>query len=187
MFLRRFAIGLIALSLVGQPVVAQSVRLQPSLELSTGDAFGSGGVYRDRHLDGGARLAVGLRVVRPQSFGMFVEVAGDALDVAADHLTNCPPSPRGGCLHWYPAFVGVSGVVGVIGQPSSEWEWRTAIGGGAYGADGTKVGAVVSQADIAVFPFAYVGMFAGVRAIVMPSFRHDRLWMIPWMIGVRVR
>ena len=42
--------------LVARPAVAQSFRIQPSLELSTGDAFGSGGVYRDRHLDGGARL-----------------------------------------------------------------------------------------------------------------------------------
>jgi hypothetical protein len=75
----------------------------------------------------------------------------------------------------------------VIGTPSSASEWRAAIGGGAYSADRTKVGAVVTQADVAAFPFVHVGFFAGVRALVMPSFRHDRLWMIPWMIGVRVR
>jgi hypothetical protein len=187
MDLRRPIVVLAALAFVVSPLAAQSFRLQPSVELSIGDAFGSGGVYRDRHLEGGARLAVGLRAVRPQSFGMFVEAAGDALDVAADHLTDCPPSPRGGCLRWYPAFAGVSGVVGVIGQPTSTSEWRAAIGGGAYGADGTKVGAVVTQADFGAFPFEHVGFFAGARAIVIPNFRHDRLWMIPWMIGMRAR
>src|SRR5688572_2616364 len=106
MLLRRFGIGLIALSFVAQPTTAQSFRLQPSLEISTGDAFGSGGVYRYRHLDGGGRIAVGLRVARPQSIGGFVEIAGDALDMGADYLLDCAPNPRGGCLEPYPAFVG---------------------------------------------------------------------------------
>ncbi len=187
MLLRRFAIGVIALSFVAKTAAAQSFRLQPSLELSMGDAFGSGGVYRYRHLDGGARIAVGLRVVRPQSVGGFVEIAGDALDLGAAYTTDCPPSPRGGCLRPYPAFFGVSGVAGVIGTPSTEFEWRAAIGGGAYGAGGTRVGAVVTHVDVAGYPFAHLGLVAGVRAIVIPSYRHDRLWMIPWMLGVRIR
>jgi hypothetical protein len=128
-----------------------------------------------------------VRYRKPHTFGFFGEVAGDALDAASDHLTHCPPDPRGGCLRWYPRFLGVSGSVGLIAQPNPETELRAAVGGGSYRANGTAVGAVVGQFDGAVFPFRHLGLVAGVRAVVVPRFRHERLWMIPWMFGARLR
>ena len=175
------------LSLLSGQLAAQSLRLERSVEFSTGNAYGSGGIYRGRDLDGGLRVSAGLRLLRADSMGAFIDVSAEALDMKSTKLSDCPPSPRGGCLRYYPRVVGVGALVGVIRQPWNTLEWRAALGGGAYAADGTLVGAILTQGDIGVFPFPRVGVFAGARGIVIPSYRHDRLWMIPWMIGVRLR
>ncbi|HEY9228536.1 MAG TPA: hypothetical protein VIP11_17915 [Gemmatimonadaceae bacterium] len=175
-----------ALAFLSRSMGAQSLRVRPSVELSTGTALGGGGVFRDRDLYG-ARVAVGFRVLRPGSFAVFADLVGDAVGFETGHTADCRPSPRGGCLESYPTFAGAHGLVGIMGQPNGAVEWRAAIGGGAYRGDGATVGGVVAQADVGIFPFSHLGGFAGVRTIVIPRFRHDRLWMIPWMIGVRVR
>lgn len=169
------------------PAAAQGRAVAVALDATTGNAFGSGGELRDRHLDGGARVAASVRYVRPRQLGVFAELAGDALGQSGVHLLNCIPNSRGGCMASYPEFVGATVVVGIIVQPSNQFELRGGIGGGVYGDNGTNVGTVVTEADVALFLFPHFGLLAGTRALVVPRYRGDRLWMIPWIVGVRIR
>lgn len=61
------------------------------------------------------------------------------------------------------------------------------IGGASDAVGGTRVGAIVGQVDVAVFPIAHLGLVLGARAIVIPSYRHDLLFAAPILIGPRAR
>src|SRR4051794_33420988 len=98
-----------------------------------------------------------------------------------------PVSPRGGCLDSYPEFSGTTAIIGVFAQPADELELRLGVGGGAYSADGPRVGAAVTQFDAALFPVRHVGVIAGARWIVVPRYHGERLSIAPWMLGLRFR
>jgi hypothetical protein len=104
------------------------------------------------------------------------------------HHAVCFPNPRGGCKDSYPEFFGPVATIGAIGRTANDrLEGRIGVGGAAYIADGTRVGAVVSHLDAALFPFTHIGVIAGGRWIAVPRYRGDRLSILPWMIGVRYR
>lgn len=80
------------------------------------------------------------------------------------------------------------GLLGAIMRRSDErLEMRAGIGGAAYAADGPRVGAAVAQIDAAAFPVDHFGPTLGARWIVVPRYRGDRLSILPWALGVRIR
>ena len=111
----------------------------------------------------------------------------DWLSVATGHAAVCYLGPRGDCLESYPAFAGPEITGGLMVRLRSRLEVRGGVGMGAYRRDGPRVGGLLSQIDAAVFPFSSLGFVAGARAIVIPRYRGDRLWVIPWAAGVRLR
>ena len=162
-----------------------------SIDATVGAGFGKGGEFYDRHLQG-ARIAASLRRSSLTRFGFFGELAIDALSLTSDHLTVCYPNPRGaGCLDSYPELWGATVTGGLTAQPTDRIEARLGVGGGAFIADptgrGTRVGAVLSQADVTLFPIPHLGVIAGARWIVVPRYRSDRLSILPWAIGLRLR
>jgi hypothetical protein len=157
-----------------------------AVDATVGGGFGNGGEFYDRNLQG-ARIAVSLRRSSATRFGFFGELAIDALSITSDHLAVCYPSPRGGCLASYPDLLGATVTGGLIAQHTDRIEARLGVGGGAFIADGRRVGAAVSQADITLFPVTHVGLIAGARWVAVPRYRGDRLSILPWAIGLRLR
>jgi hypothetical protein len=64
---------------------------------------------------------------------------------------------------------------------------RVGVGGAAFAADASRVGAAICQVDATVFPIAHVGLVVGARRIVIPNYRNGRLSLLPWTVGVSVR
>ena len=104
-----------------------------------------------------------------------------------EDLLVCYTSPRGGCLPRFPEFWGPTLTGGLIAQYMDRLEARLGVGGGAFSADRTRVGAAVSQLDLTFFPVSHIGLVAGTRWIVVPRYHGDRLSILPWAIGLRVR
>jgi hypothetical protein len=184
----RFATILLATSftLVAERVPAQA-RTSAAVDATVGIGVGKGGEYIDRAIAGG-RLAASLRRWQTPHTGVFGELSMDWLAVSMGHDLVCGPSPRGGCVTPYPELSGPAATVGVVtGRTDGRFEARLGAGGGAYGADGTRVGAVVSQLDASVFPVSHVGLIAGARWIVVPRYRSDKLSMVTCAFGLRLR
>jgi len=156
-----------------------------ALDATLGGARGSGGEFFDRGIVG-ARIALSMRGVKSARTVPFVEVAMDWLSVETGHNTVCYSSPRGGCLQPYPAFAGPEITAGVMGL-WSHVELRGGVGGGAYRRHGPRVGGLLGALDAAVFPFSRFGVVAGARAAMVPRYRGDVLWIVPWAAGFRVR
>ena len=95
--------------------------------------------------------------------------------------------PGAGCEPPYPDVAGPSASLGVLYAPFTRLETRVGVGGAAYSVDGTRVGAAIGQLDAAVFPAAHLGLTLSGRFVVIPRYRHDRLTMIPVLVGLRVR
>jgi hypothetical protein len=49
------------------------------------------------------------------------------------------------------------------------------------------VGAAIGQLDVAAFPAAHLGLILSGRFVAIPRYRHDRLTMVPVLVGLRVR
>lgn len=177
---------LIASAFSLDPLTAQSTR-SASADIAVGAGTGLGGEYVDRSMPT-FRFAASIRFRQTRTAAAFAELSVDWLD--RGHKLNCPVSPRGGCIPWYPGFTGVSATSGVIRRPSANTEYRLAAGAGFYKANQeprTAVAAVIGHADAAVFVLPRLGLTAGARAIVLPAFRGNLLAFIPVTIGVRVR
>lgn len=174
-----------ALALTAEISHAQA-RTSGAVEATAGGALGQGGEFFDRDLTV-ARLAVSVRRLSTERFGMFGELGIDLLGVSSGHHAVCYTSPRGGCKDSYPEFLGPVALIGVIARRGNRIEGRLGIGGAAYRDFGPRVGAIVSQADVAYFPVRHVGVVGGGRWIVVPRYRGDRLSLIPWSVGVRIR
>lgn len=177
-------------------VVASGLALRPersaaqgrttmAVDAALGAGFGKGGEFYGRNQHSG-RIAVSVRRSRPTQVGFFGEVALDAVLPSGDLLV-CYRSPRGGCLQRFPDFWGPTLTGGLIAQPIDRFEARLGVGGGALSAGGTRVGAAVSQLDMAFFPVSHIGLTAGTRWIVVPRYRGDKLSVLPWAIGLRFR
>jgi len=177
------AASVVAMS--SRQVHAQSLR-SLALDATLGGARGRGGEFYDRGIVG-ARIAMSMRGPQGAHIGPFVEVAMDWLSVGTASDAVCYLSPRGGCLQPYPAFAGPEITAGLVVGLRSHMELRGGIGGGAYVRDGPRVGGLLGQVDAAVFPFSHLGIVAGARAVVVPRYRGELLWTVPWAAGFRVR
>lgn len=173
------------LSIRSEHLAAQG-RTTLAVDATLGAGFGKGGEFYDRQLTG-ARVAVSVRRSSRTRVGFFGDLAIDALSIASAHAAVCYPSTRGGCLDSYPELFGSTVAVGLITQTTDRIEARLGVGGGTFIADGTRVGAAVTQADVSFFPVSHLGVIAGARWIVVPRYREDRLSVLPWSIGLRFR
>ena len=180
---RTVAVALLA----GLASTATAQRFSWNADDTVGSGTGRGGEFVDRGLEGG-RVAASARFKGAGSVGAFSEVALDLLNLQGGHKLSCIAGRTSACLPWYPEFSGPVAVIGAFAQPWSRTELRAGVGGGAYEpGNGPRVGAFVAQVDGAVFPIHHVGLVLGVRHILVPSYRHERLTITPWMVGLRVR
>jgi hypothetical protein len=180
----------IPLSLAGAALVlaarASSAQFISSVavDATTGAGKGRGGTYWDRD-NGGVRLAVSLRHRTSPNVSLYSELAMEWLAIRIGHDALCVLKPDGSCMPAYPEFSGPAATFGLVAQPNQRLEFRGAVGGAAYKADGTRVGAIVGQLDGVVFPFQHVGFLIGGRVVTVPRYRGDQLATYPWMVGVR--
>ena len=170
---------------LGPERTAAQGRTTIAIDATLGAGFGKDGEFYGRNQQSG-RIAVSVRRSRPTQVGFFGEVALDAVLPSADFLV-CYRSSRGGCLPSFPEFLGPTLTGGLIAQPIDRFEARLGVGGGTFSAGGTRVGAAVSQLDMAFFPVSHIGLIAGTRWIVVPRYRGDKLSVLPWAIGLRFR
>jgi hypothetical protein len=139
-----------------------------------------------------AHLSVAQRVVQRGQLAMYAEVSYDWLGRvgplgANPDLVCVLDRPGAGCRPPYPNVTGPRASIGALYAPFTRVETRVGVGGAAYSVDGTRVGAAVGQLDAAVFPADRLGLTLGVRFAVIPGYRHDRLTMIPVLLGLRLR
>ena len=92
----------------------------------------------------------------------------------------------------YPELLGLTVTAGFIAQRTNRIEARLGFGAGAFivdptGLRGTRVGAMLSQADVTLFPVTHIGLIAGARWIAVPRYHGDRLSVFPWALGLRFR
>ena len=170
---------------LGPERTAAQGRTTMAVDATVGAGFGKGGEFYGRNQQSG-RIAVSVRRSRQTRVGFFGEAALDAVLPSGDLLV-CYRSPRGGCLQRFPDFWGPTLTGGLIAQPIDRFEARLGVGGGAFSAGGTRVGAAMSQLDMAFFPVSHIGLIAGTRWIVVPRYRGDKLSVLPWAIGLRFR
>jgi hypothetical protein len=183
----RFTPIVLATSFALAARVPAQARTSAAVDATVGAGVGKGGEHFDRAI-GGGRLAASLRRWPTPRVGVFGELSMDWLAVSIGHDLVCRPSSRGGCMTPYPELSGPAATVGVVtGRADRRFEARLGAGGGAYSADGTRVGAAVSQLDAAVFPVPRVGLVVAGRWIVVPRYRSDQLSMVTWGFGLRLR
>lgn len=150
-------------------------------------AKGSGGEFSNRELMGG-RIALSVSRSRATNLAFFGELSMDVLYEGMGTAAICRPSSRGGCLGDFPELSGPAAVIGVSTESSDQvMQLRLGFGGGAYAKEKTRVGALVSQMDGAIFPTSHLGMVLGARWVAVPRFRSDRLSLLQWSFGVRIR
>jgi hypothetical protein len=182
----RFIVLVVACGLaLGPERTAAQGRTTIAVDATLGAGFGKGGEFYNRAQQSG-RIAVSVRRSRSTQVGLFGEVALDAVLPSGDLLV-CYQSPRGGCLQRFPDFWGPTLTGGLIAQRIDRFEARLGVGGGALSSGGSRVGAAVSQLDVAFFPLSHIGLITGTRWIVVPRYRGDRLSVLPWAIGLRLR
>jgi hypothetical protein len=191
---RMFDVKLLELLvLVGALTAATSVSAQSRVS-ATGEAamalgHGGGGEYRERGI-GGFQFAASVRFRRSAAVSVFGEITRESLGFIAGGDAICVVSPHGGCVPRYPSFGGVAATAGLLFRDGADGEWRAGVGMGAFSTDDrghTRVGALLGQLDGAEFPFEHVGITLGVRSVLLPRFRGDRLWIVPVSLGLRVR
>ena len=170
---------------VSAPVAAQRP-VALAIDATVGGSQGHGGEFWDRGL-AGARFAITVRGGGMRTLVPYGEAAIDWLSITMGHDLLCVPSSRGGCMDPYPGLRGPTISFGLLARPRRRIELRGGVGGGAYEAEGTRVGAITANGDIAGFIVGHVGVVIGTRLIIVPRYRGDRLWTNPWAIGVRIR
>lgn len=176
-----------AAAAMAAPLRAQA-NTSAAVDIAGEGAAGRGGEYRDRDIFG-LRLAASIRLRRSPGIDVFGEMAAEGLG-AFGYDAICQISVRGGCVPEYPALAGIAATAGVLAHVGNGVELRLGSGGGVFRMDDrgrTRVGGIVGQFDAAWFLFEHVGMVAGSRLILLPSFRHDRLVIAPFGIGARFR
>jgi len=139
-----------------------------------------------------AHVAIADRVLQRGRFTAYAEAGYDWLGKfymigANSDLVCVVDRPSGGCRPDFPDVTGPSASIGLLWAPFTRVEIRVGVGGGAYSVDNTRVGAGIGQLDAGVFPGAHLGLILGARFAVIPRYRHDRLTMVPVLLGLRVR
>jgi hypothetical protein len=162
-----------------------------SSDVTVGGAIVDGGDFLN-HSKAAAHLSLAGRIRQRERFAVYVEADYDWLGRFGLLGTNpdlvcVVDHPGGGCRPSYPDVAGPSASIGLLFAPVNGVEARVGVGGASYTIDGTRVGAGVGQLDAAVFPAPHVGLILGARLGVVPRYRHDRLTMVPVLLGLRLR
>jgi hypothetical protein len=162
-----------------------------SADATAGGAIVDGGEFFNNG-KAAAHLSLAGRVLQRGRFAMYAEAGYDWLGRfgllgANPDLTCVLNRPGDGCAPPYPDATGPSASIGLVYVPFTRVETRIGLGGAAYSVEGTRVGAALGQLDAAVFPAAHLGLIIGTRFAVVPRYRHDRLTMVPVLLGLRVR
>lgn len=189
---RRFALVLAFTLGVGS---SHDASAQGGYRWSADGAVGAASVNGGGFFDNGpaaAHLAVANRVLQRGALATYVE-AGYDWQFRLGPLGGNPDlicivnTPGGSCAPSFPDVTGASLSIGLAYAPFSKIETRVSLGGAAYSVGGTVVDAAVGQLDAAVFPARHVGLMLAARYAVIPRYRHDRLTMLPVLLGLRVR
>jgi hypothetical protein len=163
-------------------------RLAVSAEVTYTGGVGRGGEYtaRNKH---GARAAVSVRSASRAKVTPYIEVATHAWSLTTGYDLTCPINAQGQCIPNYPDFTGPELLAGMLWRPQRKLELRSAIGLGGYrgGVGGARVGGATAAVDGALFVTSRWGVVAGVRALVISSYRGEYLSSVPVVIGVRWR
>ena len=180
------ALAILSSAIPSLAAAQRSVAFSADVGFAAGS--GRGGDYRDRGI-GGWRVGGSLRIRQSATRIGFLEVARESFDIRSGHLAICVLQPSGECVPTYPGFSVVAATIGtVLLRP--QWELRAGLGGGSFATDDrgrTRVGGIVGQIDAALFITPRVGLVGGIRPFVIPSFRHDPLWIVPLAVGIRIR
>ena len=182
-------LALITVALFHVPTVSAQVRRSAALDAGIGIANGRGGDFVDRGF-AGARIAVSGVVPVTQNVGLFIGLGYDWSGRPPAHGDLCridPGNPGGGCLPSFPAIRGADLTVGGAAALGSTVELRAGLGAGAFSLDGTRLGGVLGEGEVAFFPVASFGIVASTRTLVIPSYRGDRLSLARWSLGLRLR
>ena len=174
---------------------ARSVNAQVEHRWSTDAAVGGASAKGGDFLSTGraaADVSLAGQLVRHSRFAIYAEAGyqwfGQFGLLGADPDLTCVLSPRsGGCKPHFPDVTGPIASIGLVYAPSARVESRVGLGGAAYSVDGTRVGATIAQLDATVFPAAHVGLLLTGQFVTIPRYRHDRLTMVPVLVGLRVR
>lgn len=158
-----------------------------SADAGIGGGTGKGSAYFENDR-AAARLAVSLRASHQRSIAVYGEAGFDWLGLGGNPDLIClVDRSSGACKPPYSDVTGPSASIGVLFVPFTRVEMRVGVGGAAYSVEGARVGAAIGQLDAAVFPTAHLGVAIGTRLAVIPRYRHERLSIIPVLLGLRVR
>lgn len=169
---------------VARAAIGQTTRSW-TFDAAVGGSHGRGGDFIDKG-DMGSRLAVGANVTRGRT-GLYAELSYDWFGMIGSHDIVCYVSSRGGCKQGYPELSGPAISVGALARPSNRTELRLGLGGAAYEANDTRVGAIIAAADAAAYPAQHIGVVAGFRSVAIPRYRGDRISIRAIMTGIRLR
>ena len=162
-----------------------------SSDAAVGGAIVKGGDFFNNSR-AAASLSVAAQMAQRGRFAAYVEASYDwfgqfGLLGGNPDLLCIVDRPGAGCEPPYPGVAGPSASLGVLYAPVTRLETRVGVGGAAYSVSGTGVGAAIGQLDAAVFPAAHLGLILSGRFVAIPRYRHDRLTMVPVLVGLRVR
>jgi hypothetical protein len=175
------------LLLVSLPVfLGAQARTSFALDASVNLGVGKGGEFKDDDY-GSVRVAASVARGVSKKIGMFAELAVDPLALSDGSSLVCLPSSRGGCAPPFPSFTAASLLIGAMSSRDRWFEVRAGIGGAIAAEHNTRVGGIVTQADVGLFPMRHLGLVLGWRAIVIPRFRHDKLTLGSAVVGLRIR
>jgi hypothetical protein len=186
MKLRRVMVGAIVSLSVSSTVFAQA-KTSFAIDGSINPGTGKGGEFKDGD-SWSWRVAASLTRTLTPRIGVFMEVAADPSSLSNGDFAVCIPSSRGGCAPGFPAFSSASAVLGLeSGRQEGRFEVRAGVGGGMVSANHLRVGAVVTQADLGLFPLWHAGLVLGWRETIIPKFNGDRLSITSALVGLRLR
>ncbi len=185
MKLSRLIVGTLLSSLLPICLGAQA-RTSFAFDASVNVGVGKGGEFKDDDY-GSVRVAASVARGAPKKIGMFAELAVDPLALSDGSTLVCLPSSRGGCAPPFPSFTAASLLIGAMSSRDRWFEVRAGIGGAIVAEHTTRVGGIVTQADVGMFPVRHVGLVLGWRAIIIPRFRQDKLTLGSAVVGLRIR
>ncbi len=183
----RFAAAVAALGFVHAANAQNSVVW--AADASLGGNIGRGGQFA---LPSNPVAEIGVSVRKPlqHSIGLDAEVDYDYSWKLPDPDLTCiifPPFSSTGCAPRFPAISGPLGLFGVTFGAADVVQLRVNAGLAAYSADGVRLGAPVTEIDVAGAPVSRLAVVAGWRAFVLPNYRGDRLRVTTWRLGLRLQ
>jgi hypothetical protein len=177
---------------MGQPVRAQT-GFTWAADASIGVADQRGGEFLASSAPA-ARLAVSARKGLRRGIGVDAEFAYDWLGPASGGSGRpCRLDSRGFCMPDFPNIAGPAGLIGVSFGDGNV-DVRANAGMAAYRVDSrgaagdiARLGAPLTEIDVALAPVSWFALVGGGRAFVLPNLHGDRVWIATLHLGVRLR